>query len=35
MFLKPEDEVTIFWEVLLDWRVLAKYWEHNRGKGDH
>ena len=30
MFLKPDEEVTKFREDLLDWRVLAGYWEGNR-----
>ena len=29
-FLKSEGEVTSFWEGLLDWGVLVRYWEHNR-----
>ena len=29
MFLKPEVQVTIFSAGLLDWRVLARYWEQN------
>ena len=30
--LIPEGEVNTFWEGLLDWMVLARYWEHNREK---
>ena len=30
MFMKPEGEVLSFWEGLLDWRALARYWKHNK-----
>ena len=30
MFLKPESEVTTFWKEMIDMRVLARFWEHNR-----
>ena len=30
MFLIPEGEGTTLWEGLLGWRILARYWEHNR-----